>query len=995
MDGAGLYHGGNLNIIHNEEDGESSRGRRGRNVHHRGQRGRGRPPRRGGTSSRTDTPNTTGRDPSQPRFQLAIYGDDENDDVKNRDSEIAGAHYNRGRERGSHTRGRRSAQKRHSSEQRSRSDSYQPWDHGSRPMDSDTQSTNPQYTNRGKPGRGGRGRGSGTEVIQRATSVENVSEKSRGGRTRIFGYRKLSELSASDKNPDVLLMELNTSRNGFRELLRDENLSSKSDWMVMILSILAQTFSSSQRQSVMELLTAITEEKFLQVNLTPYLNEILSGSVNLHDDTLCTLLENVCILVTEILKRTQMNISAVTLMITVLDAIVTDHRRHFNQELIKQIQEVKSMKEAIQEKREEIKESRSRTTAVKEKYSGESQPPDDFRLLPILPAIKDLQFFERPFLRANKIDGGYDNLNHYLDVQFRLLREDYVRPLREGIADYRRQRAQGVLSKKIQDIRLYEKVQIIRPMCTHRGVLYMIQFDVSKFKGVRWESSRRLLFGSLLCLSFDDFETILFATVTNRDIKELSQGLVQVQFEQDMDISTKDYYIMAETTAYFEAYRHVLEGLQETPDDMPLQRYIVECKTTQKPPKYLLNGIVTYDFSPLRKNNEVSHVPVINPLKWPSARQLDLDDSQYKALKMAVTKEFAIIQGPPGTGKTYVGWKIVHLLLHNKTQWSEEETDPILVVCYTNHALDQFLSEIADFTDKIIRIGGRCASDKLAPFMLKNYRRKARETKSVSKIVHERKSDCLKKMAVCRDKIETVSAKLHTARSGILKKDALEKYMTLEQSKSLSSRFRDQSINKNDQILIWLELFTNAEPVRDRVFENCPPIFLQWKEELLEGDKIDPMTESEAKKVGNPWMLTLHERAALYKFWLKTFRTNLSIEITKETNRYQKMFNPQWMVDEQILTQISERIANLDADLRRYRSTLLREDRLLYILPKSLSTYVEEIIKKCPKRPQHIHAIDIWMCLEITKQNEALLSETIGQIYEDLVDVEEEASGRG
>jgi len=29
-------------------------------------------------------------------------------------------------------------------------------------------------------------------------------------------------------------------------------------------------------------------------------------------------------------------------------------------------------------------------------------------------------------------EGGYEDAEHYLDVQFRLLREDFIRPLRSG-----------------------------------------------------------------------------------------------------------------------------------------------------------------------------------------------------------------------------------------------------------------------------------------------------------------------------------------------------------------------------------------------------------------------------------------------------------------------------------------------------------------------------------------------------------------------------------
>lgn len=40
-------------------------------------------------------------------------------------------------------------------------------------------------------------------------------------------------------------------------------------------------------------------------------------------------------------------------------------------------------------------------------------------------------------------------------------------------------------------------------------------------------------------------------------------------------------------------------------------------------------------------------------------------------------------------GKTYVGLKIAKALLKNHAVWSANS--PMLVVCYTNHALDQFL----------------------------------------------------------------------------------------------------------------------------------------------------------------------------------------------------------------------------------------------------------------------------------------------------------------
>ena len=149
-------------------------------------------------------------------------------------------------------------------------------------------------------------------------------------------------------------------------------------------------------------------------------------------------------------------------------------------------------------------------------------PPDDFRSLSVVPTQEDILTAERPFLRRNKVDGSYNNAEHYLDVQFRLLREDFVRPLREGIANLL-ERIGSAKIGALQDIRFYKDVKLLYPVCTSDGLQYKIKFDNSKLRNVRWENSKRLIYGSLMCLSKDKFESFVFATVTNRDVKELKQ----------------------------------------------------------------------------------------------------------------------------------------------------------------------------------------------------------------------------------------------------------------------------------------------------------------------------------------------------------------------------------------------------------------------------------------------------------------------------------------
>ena len=100
------------------------------------------------------------------------------------------------------------------------------------------------------------------------------------------------------------------------------------------------------------------------------------------------------------------------------------------------------------------------------------------------------------------------------------------------------------------------------------------------------------------------------------------------------------------------------------------------------------------------------YVEILNPTAWPNVDDVELNQSQLEAIQTALTKEFVVIQGPPGTGKTYVGLKIVQALLNNQELWRGPQVprtigarggvemkrdSPMLVACYTNHALDQFL----------------------------------------------------------------------------------------------------------------------------------------------------------------------------------------------------------------------------------------------------------------------------------------------------------------
>ena len=400
-------------------------------------------------------------------------------------------------------------------------------------------------------------------------------------------------------------------------------------------------------------------------------------------------------------------------------------------------------KEELQTRLDEFKQVRNDVIRGERQRHGKrfvnragEKPPNDFRDIPICPETKEITTQERPFLRKNISRGRYENAEHYLDVQFRLLREDFLEPLREGIREI-------VLKiprqERKQLIKYYRSVKIVGKEFTRSGIIHKVHIDISGSDTRTWALSKRFLFGSFLCLSNDNFKTMLFATVSGCDAEKVKEGRIDIRFIENQDVygieSRNCVYQMVESPAYFEAYRYVLKGLQVLDETtLPFKKYLVECSAEVDPPEYLRRDEsedpVYYDLGKalgvLNKSNTTAPVPVLNLDAWPSVAALPLNSSQLEALKTAITTEFSVIQGPPGTGKTYVGAKIVRCLLENRIVWDPLRDTPMLMVCYTNHALDQFLEKVLEFlpSRNIIRVGGRCKSDKLENCNLKKFTRR-------------------------------------------------------------------------------------------------------------------------------------------------------------------------------------------------------------------------------------------------------------------------------
>ena len=149
-------------------------------------------------------------------------------------------------------------------------------------------------------------------------------------------------------------------------------------------------------------------------------------------------------------------------------------------------------------------------------------PPDDFRKYSVAPTKEDLNKAKHEiFLRANVVDDKYPSINDYLDVQFRLLREDVVSPLRQGFQAF----MDGIGKRVDADVYVYRGVKITSKVCLDTGFGWSVQFNVPRYHN--WKQSKRLLFGSIVCLFTEDFETVLFATIAERDTDRFDEIVVQ------------------------------------------------------------------------------------------------------------------------------------------------------------------------------------------------------------------------------------------------------------------------------------------------------------------------------------------------------------------------------------------------------------------------------------------------------------------------------------
>uniref|UniRef100_A0A2H8TVB5 Helicase required for RNAi-mediated heterochromatin assembly 1 n=1 Tax=Melanaphis sacchari TaxID=742174 RepID=A0A2H8TVB5_9HEMI len=569
---------------------------------------------------------------------------------------------------------------------------------------------NQNYENR-------RERGRKNDFEQKQDFDNNTNKKN--FKNKFFGFKRLEELS--DEEPSKIIFVMSDKVNGFMDLFKQNK---EPDWIFLLMKVSAKICSSEFIQNKIFLLTELTCNEFFN-HIKSYILSTPTEKNKNRCDKMNTFYED-CLVVFQSIttlfpKTAEEKLKEIIVSSNIALTGIKTYSNHIkiNETTIVEMNNLlEKLKETIVT--DELK--------LKEKCTIENivqimPPPENFRILTVYPTSFDFEY-GKPFLRPNILKGAYQNIEHYLDVQFRLLREDFISPLREGIQFFK-ESIHNQHHRKINNIRIYRDVEFeIKGEFVRDKYGYIINFDIKKKLKINWEMAKRFMYGSLLLFSVDNFKTFFLGIVLERKIELLKQGKLIVELLEDAKPLFNTSITMVESEVFFEPYKCSMEALKNiNAHNFPMEKYIIEASKKVDYPYYIDTlPDPFYSIDNLQKFN------LMDDFQWPTKEELKLDEMQFKAFKAALTQEFTIIQGPPGTGKTFIGLKIMKTIINNLYINNECCFKPILVVCYTNHALDQFMEGILSFTDKVIRIGGQSKSEIIEKYSLRNVARMYRRS---------------------------------------------------------------------------------------------------------------------------------------------------------------------------------------------------------------------------------------------------------------------------
>lgn len=329
-----------------------------------------------------------------------------------------------------------------------------------------------------------RNNGSAKNFNNRVNKRENFNKSNRNQNRNEKGFKKIGFFyikNLLEENPDQIILKLNGNNGYFDSLTKEMS----NDALVLNIHIFAKISSCDFSDIIYEILQkAFTAEfiaflcKFicqlkLQSEQEKNSNSYFWSNIDNFWYSLINITKTMfkfspvwtCDKLSQIINLVEFDIVQIEIMQGV----------HISDDIKKELSSIKCLMEKF---KQNIIEHKKQIT-IEGCNEKDLKPPENYRELPVYPTCEELLTNNKGFLRKNVVDQPYNNVEHYLDVQFRLLREDFVGPLRSSINSY----VNG-LKKKLYDIKIIKNVIFLREVLEDSHYCYLLQFetDVKKKK---------------------------------------------------------------------------------------------------------------------------------------------------------------------------------------------------------------------------------------------------------------------------------------------------------------------------------------------------------------------------------------------------------------------------------------------------------------------------------------------------------------------------------
>ncbi|KAK4141737.1 helicase required for RNAi-mediated heterochromatin assembly 1 [Dichotomopilus funicola] len=413
----------------------------------------------------------------------------------------------------------------------------------------------------------------------------------------------------------------------------------------------------------------------------------------------------------------------------------------------------------------------------------------DFREIKIYPTTDEFLSKQPPYYQTAREVAGTEKgvrVSTHLDNQFRMLREDMMGELRENIQDATspttkkkpsKHRPATVLSDLVpHGITTTDTTNTSDPNTRFKKCTLLLRCETG-IPGLRNVSigpgpnavdemategaRKRYLKDQPSLLRHQSFgvlcresEIIAFAFV-DRDVDKLikTPPIVSLQFTDERALGKallalrhgapkRDLvrFVLVDTPVF--TYEPVLMGLQNLAD-VPLLDVLVNPEGMEEAvegfevPGRLREVVERLKGEAMELGPEGVVMLREEEKGKGKGKKVTVDMAQLRALVQALTRPVSLIQGPPGTGKSFMGAQIARLL--------SEAGRRILVLSYTNHALDQFLEDLMKAgipRESLVRLGSKAkCTPQTESLLLWGQRGEYRRTRTAWQVIEALRSE--------------------------------------------------------------------------------------------------------------------------------------------------------------------------------------------------------------------------------------------------------------